>query len=974
MASTRRWYLLALALLPACGADPTPPLATAEPGVVFTAPADRQIDVPLGTRVVVTFSDPIAASALGPCSGSPEAPTGGVCLVGPNGVVRATATVTPDGTGAQLEDVALEPGTTYAVHVARDVAPTAQNLPAPGPLFSFTTRSTRPRAAAPRLVAFNGGDPAAPESFRPMFDTSTIRLVFSEPLDPRTVALAPGSVELVDANNRQVPATVIASGIHVVVDPVDDLDGGGRYTLRLGAGIADLGGQALAPQSIEVTARDTRGVTGAIPQVLRTRGAGDPGPKTSRAGAPANVIAIVKPLIGREAAAMLPSAVAASLGDPKVLGGPIAFTIRRGQRLHASGLDVKLGGDIPVGLSTGDIEIELLTDGGGRIYRNPHQPDDQRPENERAPLYVDLSLDVAVYAVDPGGNAVLTQTVLGLQATGTATAADGVLAIETVASMDLGLLGVTSAPSNLVLELITDASATAPTDTTPPSLVATFPADGTAELPVDGGIELIFDEPIDLDLARAGGIRLENAQGQAVASVIESHGAAVVVRPLARLPYSQRFRVLLSDVADVAGNRLATVTVSVATPALASTGAPLTVAGIHPGVPCALNGGRCVGGLTSDQPYRPFTLPADEPIEIAFTQPITPGTITLGAACGTGSVRIEELSGAGTCVAAVAGTLMRRDRLLTFVPDAPWVEGRAYRITLVSGNNRSCNAGELCGPSGDAASFDPLNGMTGGDAGGPALAIDFVGAPRSGGTYMFAQTAPFTDQNGSGTVDGVEIRRDENRAALRIKRTTGDVSNARFETQDCIPSTPEVEACLYLGGAMPVTLGEVESGCTLPGGATAARCVPVQISPAAMYGTSVAMHATAIIGIDTDTGTAVMRVREPAGGGTVTGYIVDDNGTPTLVVALDLYMDAPDMSIPLSDHDLHSKQLSVTLKGPVSFLPDGRIAISVANVAEVPVTVAIDAPLGVGGTVEMVVPAGEMKLQLLSNPLRGVSR
>ena len=66
------------------------------------------------------------------------------------------------------------------------------------------------------------------------------------------------------------------------------------------------------------------------------------------------------------------------------------------------------------------------------MYRNPHQPGGQRPENDRAPLYVDLSFDVAIYAMDPEGNAVLTQTVLGVQATGTAIATDGVLAIETV--------------------------------------------------------------------------------------------------------------------------------------------------------------------------------------------------------------------------------------------------------------------------------------------------------------------------------------------------------------------------------------------------------------------------------------------------------------------------------------------------------------------------------------------------------------
>src|SRR6185503_16266591 len=103
---------------------------------------------------------------------------------------------------------------------------------------------------------------------------------------------------------------------------------------------------------------------------------------------------------------------------------------------------------------------------------------------------------------------------------------DGVLAIESVASLDMRLLGVTDAPTNMVLELITDTSATAETDTTPPSLLATSPQEGSSVHAPGDGIELVFSEPIDLDRARAGGIRLETAGGPVQAS-IESHGATI---------------------------------------------------------------------------------------------------------------------------------------------------------------------------------------------------------------------------------------------------------------------------------------------------------------------------------------------------------------------------------------------------------------------------------------------------------------
>jgi hypothetical protein len=970
--------MLTCALFAACGADNTPPLQTAEPGVVFTYPIDRQVDVPLGSRIVVTFSDPVETSALGPCSGQGNAVTGAFCLVGPAGAIDATAEVVGDGKSVQFASPVLEPGTRYSLYARSALAPTAKNLGTAGPLFSFTTRASRPRAAAPALVAVNGSDLSSLGSnpFRPIVESSTISLLFSEPLDPRTVDGS--SVQLVAMPaGTAVAATVIAKDIHVVIDPSADLTAGTTYQVRLGGPITDLGGQALAPFSFTFVPRNSRGTTGPIHQVLRTRVPGDPGASTSRAGAEPNVIAMDKPLIGKESSKMLPSALAAELGDPKALGGPIAFTIRRGQRLEATGLDVKLGGTIPAGLATGNIQIELLTDANGRIYRNPYQPATQRPENDRAPLYCDLSLDLAVFAIDPTGNAVLAQTILGVQATGTAIATDGVLDIENVASMDLGLLGVTSAPTNFVLELITDPAATVAADQKAPKLVATLPDEG-ALLSVDSAVELIFDEPIDLDKLRAGGVRLETSAGAAIASAIESHGSAIVIRPLAPLAYSTAYRVAFSDIADLAGNKLTvSFPLTFSTPKLAATSTPVTVVAVHPGAPCALTGagandaGRCSGGGNSDDHYRPFELAANEAVEVTFSSHINTASVVLGTTCNAGSVRIEEVDGAGACTAVVAGTFLERDRGLAFVPDAPWIAGKPYRLTLVSGGNRSCNANELCGISGDAASFDPLSGTAGGGAaGGPNLTINFVGAAPSKATFMVANANPFTDVNGSGFIEGGENLRDENRAALRITGTTGAVSSATFTTSDCIPSTPETEACMYLLGAMSVAMQPVQTNCQLPGGATAAQCMPVTIDAEAMYATSVSMDATAGISISTDTGTAVMRIREPASG-PVTGYIIDKAGTPTMVVSLDLYMDAPDMSIPLSSHDLHSKPLSVSLEGPVTFLPDGRIEISVASTADVPVSVAIHAPLGISGSVEMIVPKGEMKLQLLSPALRG---
>ena len=133
-----RWLLspgVVLALA-ACGSG-VPPLVTAEPGVIFTYPADQQLDIPTGARIVVTFSEPVEAGALGPCS----ATTGPFCVVGPAGPVEAMPQITGDGRSVELAG-SLEPGTTYGVYVRQDLAPRATNLPAAGPLFEFTNLST----------------------------------------------------------------------------------------------------------------------------------------------------------------------------------------------------------------------------------------------------------------------------------------------------------------------------------------------------------------------------------------------------------------------------------------------------------------------------------------------------------------------------------------------------------------------------------------------------------------------------------------------------------------------------------------------------------------------------------------------------------------------------------------------------------------------------------------------------------------
>jgi hypothetical protein len=470
---------------------------------------------------------------------------------------------------------------------------------------------------------------------------------------------------------------------------------------------------------------------------------------------------------------------------------------------------------------------------------------------------------------------------------------------------------------------------------------------------------------------------VSDTAGAGVPVTIENHGAMVVVRPVAPLAAGRAYRVSLVDVADVAGNAVPPQSFHVGTQPLATTDIPPSVVAVYPGAPCSLvdasatSSGRCAGGAAADDGYRPFGLAAGERVAVTFDQPVAPASITLGAACNTGSVRVERVDAQGACLEVVPGSLRVRQRELAFVPYGAWAAGEHYQLRLVSGPNGTCTAGEVCGANGKPASFDRLAGTTAAAGGGPDLVIRFVGEDATTATTLFVSTGPAADINGSGKIDPGEPRPEQNRVALRIAGTSGLIDNARFEGGDCVLSTPETESCMYVNGAIPAQLGERRDNCTLPDGTTVATCIPVRMSAQAMYSTSVTMVAGALgIGLTTETGMSIMRLRERADG-PLEGFIVDRGGTPTMIAALDLYMDAPDMSLPLVQHDMKSKPLSIALEGPLRFGADGRIAIALRNTADVPISVGIDAPFGIQGSVDLIVPAGEMRLQLVSPSRRG---
>jgi hypothetical protein len=1025
--SRARRYTLALALLawlsaPGCSESPSQQPVPGS-GVTFTYPADGQWDVPTGARLVLAFTDPIDVEALARgCGADGEGP---FCVVGPDGPVNSVAAVAGErGTVIQV-DAALQSGRSYRVYTRPALLAVAtENLPEETALFSFHTRSSAPMSGqAPMVVSVNGEELAAFEpggagAREPILDFASFRVLFSEPIDATSAVLGDSVVfARIDDSGQElaVAGALAVQGIHLTFDPDADLIPGARYRLRLTDRILDQGGEPLDSREFEFTPEDSRVDGVLIEQILEvdpvqgsdqgesdTPNAPNAASQDSIAGAAANAIGLSHPLVGDNTIFIKQGAVASHMANPQAFGGPIPFTIRKGQTLATTGLDLALGGVVPAGLATGDIRVTFASDANGIIVRNPYRDPELPPNDQSAPVFIRLTFDVTVTADDAVGNAVLNQTIMNVQATGVAVVADGSLAIETVGTMELGLLGVASAPSNMVLRLRTSADARVVPDDTRPRLIASHPVSGSERFGRADSVLFTFTEQMDARALDPANWLIRMSDGTAVEVALQSAGSTLVVSPRARLDPGQIYLLSLDDaLLDLAGNRLELAATDptggtglllfkTADPSPAQPAPPIMLA-LYPGVPCALEGalgnspGRCAGGAATDVLYRPFTLPADRAIEGYFNQPMDAATIALGSLCGTGSVRVEEIGDGGACIAAVRGTLWVGERDFRFVPNAPWQAGGRYRLTVVGGADGLCEIGEVCSELGRPLNTDAVAGMSGdGDpnldhSGGPDIVIPFTGAPASGDTYLPAHIAEPVDINGNGYVDIGEQGDSENRAGSQITGYGGIIDTASLDGPDCVPQVPGAQACIYLGGTIPVDIGPAQSNCQI-GGQTVPVCVPAVIPPQVMLGTSVFMDATATMGnppftITMDnlpTGQILMRVRDDADG-PITGYLMPGADGPRFKATLTLYMDAPDM--PISnfnlEHDLRSKQATIDIEGPVGFSGDGRIRIDASNVEDVVLRIGLvhkTLPNN-EGFVTMAIPAGTMQLSLTSRPV-----
>ena len=284
--------LLLLPLLQACEEDPevfVPP----EPGnaLIYAYPSDGMVDLPLGSKLLLTFSNRIdEAAAKSGCQADGDSFSGALCLADDEGnlVDLSSATVSNRDRTLTFSMENLQAGKEYSLWVSPEIAPGVVNLKQEGPLVTFRTRQYHPVPnQAPAVLSINQEKPGTylPEATAsarfPFMDFSPVRITFTEPLVETSVRYG-DTVKLENkASGELVDVAILNERHYITLDPKDDLIGGETYTLTL-EGLEDFDEDVIAPVTFELTARqskdDVADLNPPIKQLMKAQPAlGDPG-------------------------------------------------------------------------------------------------------------------------------------------------------------------------------------------------------------------------------------------------------------------------------------------------------------------------------------------------------------------------------------------------------------------------------------------------------------------------------------------------------------------------------------------------------------------------------------------------------------------------------------------------------------------------------------------------------------------------
>lgn len=870
-------------------------------------PFDTQKDVSPSSSVFISFVVPIQKDSL----------FENFILTSGNESVAGTLEFYPDEQFARFKpSMPLEALKEYSIIIGKLKKSDGTDLilPEDGVIAKFTTGGGSAKTNSSLRVVFM--DPS-PEQ---VFDFSTFRFVLSEPVDPKSVVYGSTFKFIKKSDLTPVDGKLLISGTRIIFDPDEDLLPDEEYQVELTNGITSIDGSSLEPQTISIVPKWTGNKTTlnlkVAPEIETAGGNLKNLPVSDVIGIPLNSIEIDSKLLGRQYTVMK-GVLKSEMADLSLYSDYIPVVIRKGQRIVASNLKIKLGGEIDTLLDTGEISFTMVTDSTGYISGNPY-----KQYNNTLPPAVYFTIDVCLTAVNPQVNAILNQDTLNVQLYGYLTRKGDDLVISTGGTTAINVLNAEYASVTLALSLETT-TAQIEADAVPPVVTSVTPLDNEDGVPVESSIILTFSEPIN-EKTLSSKIKVFKDDLTEINGNLIVQGSSVIFKPVNALEYGTSYTVSVgTGIVDLNGNSSTTEFSSRFTTLLnnSSTPRPLLVSSIYPGVPCILkapnpsspgDAGECASDDDDPKKFSKFQIPLNREIVIYFTRPVDPQTIS------EDSFKIIDANSLST----VSGQRIVNGNRVAFIPDSPWLIGNEYKIILHGGADAVCDTGEICDYEGYPLNTDILDDGSE-TAGGEDLVIPFVGGDFSADPFLTLTLLPYTDTNSNGIYDTSppsEVGYAENSVTIR---------NASDDT---------ILATTYLSG----TLISVIKGYEPTSGGVLLETFPGNW----MFGTS-----ALIIILNTDR--IIMRPT-----GSSIGYILnappgDPDHRPIIKMDMEVWMNAVN---DIADSVLEHNPKEMNLEGRLDFLPDGRMFVELTNTNIVDINV-------MGGALVLRINPGDARVR-----------
>lgn len=955
--------------------------------IIFSYPANEQTGVPVTTPIFLRFTH---ASTLDEDALDSKMLT----LKSDQGeeVALDVPTFTSQKKGVTTAPKkTLKPATRYTLtHPDHGIKTNAGyvTLPGSGPngSISFTTA---PATQGPLLDRTEGTGfkaarliPNGTDNY-PITDISTFRIQFTEPLNEQTVTYG-DSVSLRDAENNLVPAEMFVQHHRITIDPNDELDPSKTYTIKLSKKIeSSIVSNALTPPTgapWTFQPLDSTSPSGDRQRMAQTATT-DTG-QLALSGEDYNSVKLSSLLLGENTTTTATGTVFAELGFiPKFesSGLSVPLRINRGALMTGSSVNVNVAGALPAGLSSENIDVRFLSDATGFLVKNTNT------DNKKAPRLVELYLDLTLNTGNKIANAALSQELLHVHLIGAAEVTDGTLSIEATGVIEPDVLGVDVASGLISFRLEGYASQDdAPLeegfeDNVAPEIKSWVPGKNNQNKILPGDPVIVyFSEPVLPSTVTKNTVELrKNSSKQDITYTL--NGSALVITPKKPLAHGVKYNLSLNGITDLTGFHLPTASLDFelapTNAGTSKTQSPLALATL-PGFPCnKTSQWRCNGGKNSDDVIPEATHPSNKPLIVRFSQDMKQSTIKAGV-----SVVIDQyVNSEWESVPTSDYVIETAPRLLTITPLAGWHPGRLYKYTLNHGDSqiRSLAGLGLKTKILTQGTSDENSRKVGGE---PLVNRFKAAEPANDNTLLALRSLPMTDANAdfdywegreAGSKNGESV---PNSIGLEVEEVSS-LQNSDTLVEEAnigcvVGTTPNCDKnkYVYLAGMLDVLV----AGATDSNGE-----IPLDILPTVLMTTSADVH----VKIDTElldlldklgilttditeneiieTGPLMLRIRYKNGNPPQGQIYSDGKGGLMIKTTLDVYLDAPYLDPTIGpavlQHYLRSYELNdLVLRGPIKFMEDGRMQITLDNDnpirANVDVTGEIDLEQGeIGG-------------------------